>query len=281
MSDTDSSSGDIPDKNAEAFRVYVSADIDLQTIPALLACEWSEDGREGFDIQSAKGLSAQEICKHHQENVHAGGKIYTTSFLIVDDDDPRSKGVLVVELAPYHGFWDAVRAMPGEAADALASLSIANTDWYEMRDDWNYDGEFGVIHGRFALYDLLTDGDFKTALDAMNEGVQEVGVDSVDEDLTILPGVSRPYHKGVRPDSRDLTQITRAHPSYARSNGLDSDMFAVIDDKYLGEGALFVRVDPSNDSFRCRGPVAGELFAWIFMRFMTWDEAKAFAGRQP
>jgi len=269
-----------PDKNAEAFRVYVSANVELQTVHTLLACIWSEDGYEGYDIRSAKGLSAQEICRHHQENVHAGGKIYTASFLIVDDTEAELEGVLVVELAPYHGFWDAVRTTPDNAGNLVASFSIGNTDWYEMRYSCN-DG-LPVIEDRFALYDLLTDGtgNFKTALNAMNEGVQELGLDPEYANEPGLPGVVRPCHKGIRPESRDLAQITQGHPSYARSNGLDPDMFAVIDDKHDEEGALFVRPNPSNESFRCRGFVAGEILLWIFMRFMTWDEAKEFASRQ-
>ncbi|GAB7337618.1 hypothetical protein MBLNU457_g2916t1 [Dothideomycetes sp. NU457] len=288
MGDALPSSDEHPDQHAMDFRVYISADIDLEKVYDLLENERTEDGGiQGFEINLVvKGLSAQEICKHHQETVRPGGKIYTTLFLIFDDPDPEAKGVLLVELGEYHGFWDAVRCMPDLAVMEIASLSIGNTDWYTQREQWEYETVFDIINYHFALYDLLTDGNFKTALDAMNDGVQGLHANSDlelsdDEIDTGLPGVSRTYHKGIQPEDRDLAQISRHHPSYARANGLDPEMFAVVDDKYTEEGVLFVRLDPGNESFRCKGLVAGEIFAWIFMRFMTWDEAKAFASRQP
>ncbi|PHH90331.1 hypothetical protein CDD83_3967 [Cordyceps sp. RAO-2017] len=45
-------------------------------------------------------------------------------------------------------------------------------------------------------------------------------------------------------------------------------------------GALVAYVEPKQDSFKCKGPVAGELLAWIYIwrwlsiDFTTWDEAK-------
>ena len=267
------------DENAIAFRVYVSATIDVQTIPTLLSCEYSEDGKEGYDVQEVREQTTQDICRRHRQSAPPGGEFYSTLFLIIDNREPQTQGVLVVNLDPYHGYPDAVRHWPGDAGNVVGSLSIANSDWYDERHSLVEHKTALTPEKWFALYSLVDSDDaakFDVALRVMNEGVQSVGVDGSPGEL----GVTKQYHRGIRPDSHELPDIKAAHSGCAVSHGLAMDMFAVVDQEYDSLGPLFVKISPEEDSFRCTNPVAGEILGWIFINFMTWEDAKEFAGRQ-
>lgn len=90
---------------------------------------------------------------------------------------------------------------------------------------------------------------------------------------------SHTLYKAAHLDSRDIRHVMDNHASYAQDNRVDPSLFAAIDGEYETEGPLIVRVKPDQDPFRCKGEVAGEILRWIFINFMTWDEAKSFAAR--
>merc|ERR1712072_580061 len=76
-----------------------------------------------------------------------------------------------------------------------------------------------------------------------------------------------------------LDEIVSQHREIASRDNLSAEFFAAIDERYETDGALIARAPPDQDSFRCKGPAAGEILGWIYLGFMTWDEAKDFAGR--
>lgn len=90
---------------------------------------------------------------------------------------------------------------------------------------------------------------------------------------------SHTLYKAAHTDDRDIRYVLDNHASYAQENRVDPSLFAAIDGEYETEGPLIVRVKPGQDSFRCKGGVAGEILRWIFINFMTWDEAKSFTAR--
>lgn len=90
---------------------------------------------------------------------------------------------------------------------------------------------------------------------------------------------SHTLYKAAHTDDRDIRHVMDNHSSYVQENRVDPSLFAAIDGEYETEGPLIVRVKPDQDSFRCNGEVAGEILRWIFINFMTWDEAKSFAAR--
>lgn len=265
-----------PEGNGGTFRVYKTCNISNENIHTLLSAETegavSEDD---YEIQNLDG-TAQTACQHHRSTVTAGGEYHLSLFVIVDRADAREEGVLNVNLKPYHGYPDAVRTPPGDAIEAISSLSIMNTDWYEERDS-------GPVH-QFALYNLLSDeAQFEKAKNGMNFGVQQLNLpeDSDDEDFEPLETPPHEAHRAVQPEGKDFSEVSAEHPTYARENELSEEYFAVIDVEYDNQGPLFVRLrGDKQDSFRCKGPAAGELLGWIYIGFMTWGEAKAFAARQ-
>ncbi|KAF4987069.1 hypothetical protein FDECE_15623 [Fusarium decemcellulare] len=87
------------------------------------------------------------------------------------------------------------------------------------------------------------------------------------------------YYKGFKPEVQTLSNVKDTHRTRATENNQDPDVFAIIDDEYASQGTLIMRISPEEDSFRCKGDVAGEILRWIFISFMTWDEAKAFVAR--
>lgn len=186
--------------------------------------------------------------------------------------------MVVVNLDPYHGHLDAVRHWPGDVGNVVGSLSMASSDWCDER--------YSVVKHKtvltpekwFALYNLIDSDDdakFDVALRAMNEGAQSIGLDGSSGEV----GVTKRYHRGIEPDSHELSDVIAAHSRYATSHGLATYMFAVVDDEYDNLGPLSVKILPEQDSFRCTNPVAGEIFGRILVNFMTWEEVKEFAGR--
>ncbi|CAG7565362.1 unnamed protein product [Fusarium equiseti] len=87
------------------------------------------------------------------------------------------------------------------------------------------------------------------------------------------------YYKAFKPEVQNLSNIKDTHRSRALEHNQDPNMFAIIDGKYESQGTLIIRVSPEEDSFRCKDDVAGEILRWIFISFMSWDEAKAFVTR--
>ncbi|KAM0323311.1 hypothetical protein ACHAQA_008903 [Verticillium albo-atrum] len=86
------------------------------------------------------------------------------------------------------------------------------------------------------------------------------------------------FYKAFKPEDCSLDSVVDRHAAQALENKQDPNMFAVIDNNYETQGVLIVRVSPEKEMFRCKGEVAGEILKWIFINFMTWDEAEAFAS---
>ena len=263
-----------------AFKVYITVPgLDEATVIGAL-CDDDEEDADNFKVETLVGQSTQAVIRHHRAGNH-GEDVNSKLLLVFDSDDLEERGALLVSLDEYHGFDDGVRYAPEDANNYISSLSIANEDWYTVRQDVPEEKTEAAPVEWFALYDVLPKerrAEFDAALLAMNKGAQDVGADEPDEegDPDELPR----FYKAARAEGSDVGRISDGHPAYAEEHGVDAARFAVVDGDYKAEGVLIVQLEPEWDSFRCKGEVAGEVLRWIFVNLMTWDEAKEFAGRQ-
>ncbi|KYK58482.1 hypothetical protein DCS_05498 [Drechmeria coniospora] len=264
------------------FKVYITADLDKVTVMRAL-CGDDEEDAENFDPMLFRGQTTQQVIRYHREEVSNEYHGHSKLLIVFDDEDLLRRGVLLVSLREYHGFDDAVRCPPEHANVYVSALGIDNEDWYAVRLDVPDDMTPAEPVDWFGLYNLLPDSRrhvFDEAVRAMNKGLQDVGVDVSSDDgedgeADDLPRLYRPLH----PARRDVAKVKSDHGLHARRHGLDRRRFAVVDEHYETRGALVVQLEPS-DSFRCRNEAAGEILRWLFINFMTWDEAKRFAATQ-
>lgn len=260
------------------FKVYNTCGSSPENINTLLSADTDGSVDEGqYEIQNLQS-TAQTVCQHHREHVSAGSDFDKSLFVIFDREEARMQGVLLVNMDPYHGYPDAVRELPDSAIETLASLSISNTDWYTVRETDEEHKTALVPQDWFALYDMTTSRDDSAgAKTAMNYGLQNVGLDEDEEPASVPP---KEIYRGVQTETTNIDEIIARHPAAAADENFSENIFAAIDSSYQTEGPLFVRVHPERDSFRCRGPAAGEILMWIFIGFMMWDEAETFAEQQ-
>ncbi|KAI7083671.1 hypothetical protein KC356_g7398 [Hortaea werneckii] len=258
--------------SGDRFMVYNTCGVTSSEINTRLSEDTQGSVHEDqYQIRDTQG-TAQAVCQFHQENVHPRCEPeFKNLFVVFDRKEAVQQGVLVVNLSPKHGYPDAVRELPGNAIETVASLSIGHTYWLEHQEtDEEHKTEL-VPQDWFALYNLMSDkAEFSKAKTMMNCGVQYIGAEEDEEQF---------YH-GVRPDTTLLDEIVSRHREVASMENLSAEFFAAIDERYETDGALIARVAPGKDFFRCKGPAAGEILGWIYLGFMTWDEAKDFAGRQ-
>lgn len=260
------------------LRVYITATtLGTREVKAALS---DGEGRDVEDFQALRldGSTTQAVVRHHRRD---NGGNHSTLFIVFDSVAFDKRGTLLVSLDEYHGFDDAVRYPPLEARYLTASLSIGNEDWYTIRQDLPSHKTDAAPMEWFALYNLLPSPnrqDFQSAIFVMNKGLQDVGLDNMadDGDLDELPRI----YKAVETDSQDISQISDRHAAYAEDHDLDLGQFAVINDEYQTRGVLIVQAQPVKDSFFCRGLVAGELLRWIYIGFITWEEAREIASKQ-
>lgn len=248
---------------------------------------------EQYQIRDFEG-TAQTACQFHRENVRPRCELdYKDLFVVFDRKEAVQQGVLVVNLAPEHGYPDAIRELPGHAIEAIASLSIGNTYWLEHQESEEEHKTKLVPKDWFALYNLMSDkAEFSKAKMMMNRGVQYLAQEEEDEDEDEEDDGEekdqnedgdeggRDFYRGVESDTTVLDEIVSQHGEIASRDNLSAEFFAAIEERYETDGALITRAPPGQDSFRCKGPMAGEILGWIYISFMTWDEAKDFAGRQ-
>ena len=278
------------DQNGDIFKVYDTVGLNR---PGIIQEFEDNDGGEFFNYELYEGHTTQEVIQHHRRSVQAQPNIFLNLFLVVDRENIAEEGLLMVNLEPYHGYVDGVREDYGQAGNAIMSLSIFNTDWWEARGHDQSSAKTSLVPNRwFAVYNMLPADarkSFESALFLMNDGLGDASFDDDDEQLAHgdqgadQPKTSpqRDYHVPVEAGGKDLDRIVADHARYAESHGLDPVYFAVIDDTDWAEkGVAFVRVASDGvDRFRRRGRTAGEMLNWIFIGLMTWDEAKNWDGR--
>ncbi|KAF1831867.1 hypothetical protein BDW02DRAFT_571608 [Decorospora gaudefroyi] len=273
---SDSTSASDTDDEFAQIRAYATSDIALDAILPLLH---PINGDDDFDIISLRGSRAQVVCQRHRTDVNGAENLHSKLFLIFDREPAQQRGVLLVNLKPYHGIPDAFRYLPEQATNCIASLNLVNTEWNEVRTSSDTARTESWPANWFALYSLLPagqEGAFSMILKAMNDGVQYVGSDAEGEEPG---GEARKFHRGIIRSEDNLPNIIAQHTAYARDHGLDVERFAVVDQEEKEDGILLVQVQEQQaDSFRCKLPVAGELLFWIYIGFMTWDDAKSFAS---
>ena len=248
-------------------------------------------GDETFRLESLPGQTAQRTIQHHRDSVQHDDEYYNNLFLIVDRPNVSEQGVMMVNLEAYESYFDGVRVEANAAGDAVGSLSIVNTDWSENRENYSDEKTNLYPFDWFALYNRLPSQEvvsFNSALKAMNDGLGVLDLDDEDDDDDDdnddddggrQPVAQREYYRAVKvTDDKNLNQIIADHAQYAETHNLDPNMFAVVDDAdWKSKGMLMVKVTPEGvDMFRRKGPAAGEMLNWIYIGFMTWEEAKTW-----
>ncbi|KAG6011000.1 hypothetical protein E4U21_000030 [Claviceps maximensis] len=261
------------------FKVYITAvTLEEQTVVDALC---RDDHPDDIDLLSItwleNRLSTQEVIRYHKSVDRSELKELDNPLLIVDSTDLDERGVLLVSTEEYHGYDDGFRASIDYAIELLNTLAWVEDDWYNVRQNSLYEIPKATPVKWFALYNSLSkENEFTEALVAMNDGLQEVLPDEMESEPRMF--VATEYYVAIRGRGRSLGQIFSDHPFEAGSNDYDENYFAVIDDDYKQKGPLLVQISPDRDSFRCKGAVAGELLRWIFINFMTWDQAKTLAA---
>ncbi|PHH79287.1 hypothetical protein CDD82_2501 [Ophiocordyceps australis] len=277
------------DRYGTRFKVYLTRhELRQKAVEAALRLGLDQESAqdETFIFIEMPGKTTQEAVQHFRDTRDANDRTINGSMLLVfDSADLRERGALLISLYEYHGYDDAIRLAPADATMAICALNVGNDNWYSHRH--------GVPHERtarmpvewFALYDLLsttTDAAaFASVLVSMGQGVMLVGTDTEEQELDPTPVEN--IFCGVRPEVDNgahcsLADLEQRHAAFATRSFLDNDYYAVIDKDYQEQGVLIVRLWPRVESFRCRLPVAGELLRWIFINFMTWDDAKSYAA---
>ena len=244
---------------------------------------------EYFYIENYQDHSAQGTVQHHLESVRPGDRYYLQYFIIIDRFDIANQGVMVLN-TDYNGYIDAVRREADSVNDIVRSLSITNTDWWEERGDTTQNESHLVPINRFALYNLLPteqqQSSFEEALFLMNDGLGILDLsDSTSSGGTINDSDSpreaqRDYYQAAESDGKTIDQLVNDHYQYANTHQLDPGMFAVVDPDWKDQGILIYNLMQQGrfDSFRRKGPTAGEMLNWVFVGLMTWEEAKNFGS---
>lgn len=240
-----------------------------------------QEVKEQFAIKFMPDQRPLQILEYQRGHYKMPNYDEQSYFLIVDSVNVVTDGVLLCNLEAEHGFPDAVRNLPDMAGMTAASLSIANSNWTEVREGTWYDKQPPIQ--RLAVYDNRKGGDresFFPLADAVDVGLQYV-------DLLYDDG--NPQSEGSIDDlfryiaisldqSCDTDELIKQHRHYAAENNLDANHFAVVDDNFTSKGALLIQVEPRKE-VRCRPPVAGELLYWHAIGFMDWHEVEEFASK--
>ncbi|PHH61414.1 hypothetical protein CDD81_385 [Ophiocordyceps australis] len=278
------------DRYGTRFKVYLTRhELRRKAVEAALCRGLDQDcvSDETFIFIDMAGKTTQEAVQHFRDTRDTKDRTINGSMLLVfDSADLVERGALLISLYEYHGYDDAVRLRPAAAHVAICALNVGNDNWYSQRHGVPNEQTARMPVDWFALYDLLASDDadlFQQALVAMGQGVMLLGTDTEEQELDLGP--VKNIFRRVRPNDDDasLEHLEQRHAAFATHSFLDNDYYAVIDQDYQDDGVLIVRLWPQVESFRCRLPVAGELLRWIFINFMTWDDAKKnfAAGSSP
>ncbi|KFY87321.1 hypothetical protein V500_07035 [Pseudogymnoascus sp. VKM F-4518 (FW-2643)] len=237
-----------------------------------------EEVKEQFSIILVPGQRPLQIFKHQRDTYKVPNYGEQSYFLIVDSANATKDGVLLCNLKAEHGFADAVRNLPNMACMTAMSLSIANSNWTEVREGTWHEQEPPVR--RPAVYDNRKKGDrdsFHPLADAVDVGVHYVNDEGEPRSVGSIDDLFR-YVAISLDESCDTDKLVKQHQRHAEEKSLDSNLLAVVDDKFAAEGALLVQAEPRKE-LRCKPPVAGELLYWHEIGFMDWDEMEDFASK--
>ena len=262
------------------FKVYNIVGSSSAAPLSPLLQEIQED--EYFYIENYQDHSAQETVQYHLESVHPGDRYYLQHFIIIDRSDIANQGVMVLN-TDYNGYIDAIRREANSVNDIVRSLSITNTDWWEERGDIPQNESKLVPIDRFALYNLFPteqqQSSFEEALFLMNDGLGTLDGESI-KDSDSPRAAQRDYYQAAESDVKTIDQLIDNHYRYANAHQLDPGMFAAVDLEWKDQGILIYNLTQQGktDSFRRKGPTAGEILNWVFVGLMTWEEAKSFGS---
>ncbi|KAK3185751.1 hypothetical protein K4F52_005406 [Lecanicillium sp. MT-2017a] len=267
-------------KEVMDFMLYITGRASRRDAKGMLFA-YVADIRERFHCKDLYEYSAQQVCQYHRQHYPDGNKdgIHASNFLLFDSDEPKTRGVLLVDLRKDTGYADAVRRLPSEAALGAAAVAVGSSDWQTTRQTaFTMPGENSLVLARFALYNLADGTPFaKRALSRIDCGIHDLDIYEYQDTGSMQSGEAEENedhynfrYEVIIPGTKDSTveDIIGRHNGIASAKGLDDNRFVILDNEYEQEGVLIVQVDPK-DQFLCKGAPAGELIWWIAIGFTT------------
>ncbi|KAG9854904.1 hypothetical protein KCU98_g2937, partial [Aureobasidium melanogenum] len=205
-------------------------------------------------------------------------------FLVVTDPDWEKKGVCVVTLGDEEGKPDKFTMRASNSGLLLVNLQIANTDWYEAKENAEFDGDDG-------MQDPESEGTFPDGASKKKPGTGFYIA------FYIIPGIDpsqlisdvEPFHDGKAPEDRvcrfegflkpDWDLVSQAsgswHPQACMSNTYLCKMyfFVVDSENYKEDGFLLCDVkEHRTKRVVCHPTVTVPEFCRIAQSRRGWDE---------
>ena len=176
----------------------------------------------------------------------------------------------------FQGFVDAARMMPSVAGDAIPSVSVASSDWYDIpgtRTDGMYPKRKFAVYASEGIFGKVKEE--KSLLEALNAGLESRKDVSV-EVCRIAPW-PLPAPKGVD-DEVDVSPVAEKHTQIARDEDFDKTFFVMADEvDWDHYGVIIVRVSEDGaEADTCRKPVdiAAEVLTWQRLGLYNWEDGK-------
>ena len=211
------------------------------------------------------GEKVSSIVRHHRKQP---GSFNPRYFVVADRSDWELEGVLAVNL-DFKGFIDAMRMKANEAGDAIPSVDIGNTDWYECLAPSRTRPYPPIVFAVNTWPEVeleVTEGKLLWELNSGLEGRKNAFLD-----LCRLVQYDRPT---------DISTIAKDHSescALRRCQDYHKSMFIVADDPTIEEyGVLLVKIGDDGEVDTRRKPidVAVEVLTWIDQGLYTWQEGK-------
>ncbi|MCJ1266762.1 hypothetical protein MMC22_006647 [Lobaria immixta] len=222
------------------------------------------------------------IVNYHRTSPGVFNKQY---FIVADRAEWLAEGIIAVNL-DFDGFIDATRMLAGIAGDAIPSVSILNSEWYEILgsrlDDRMYPKDQFAVYARENITGQA-DGERKL-LTALNTGLES----RKDYSVPVCRLAPTPLATSKVPDRTDveidLSSVASKHAQITRDEGFDPSTFILADEvDWDQHGVLVVRVAEDGavlDQYRKPIDVAAEVLTWFYLGLYTWEEGKAWDDKK-
>lgn len=125
----------------DSFAVYNLLDPSTEPSGLVEECN-SECPRDDYvNFRVSPGMdSLKDLIDHHLSTTVQDG-FDPNLFLVVTDPDWKQKGILVVTLNNDEGKPDRFMIKVADSGILLVNLQIANTDWYEAKENYELTGD--------------------------------------------------------------------------------------------------------------------------------------------
>lgn len=271
----------MPSPKPGDFCVYTTVPIDLDVLIQTL-----NEGQFGNPPSQSQFAASPDsflnqpvsaIVNYHRTSSGVFNKQY---LIIADRTEWVGSGILAINL-DFDGFVDATRMAAGVAGDAIPSVSILNSEWYEIlgtRENGMYPKElFAVYASETIKRQLEGEGTLLAALNAGLESRKDYSAQVcrlASAPLAVFTGLDKAEVEN------EVSSIAKEHTQFARGEGFDLGTFILADETdWEDHGVLLVRVAKDGAIVdRCRRPieVAAEILTWIYLGLYTWEEGKVW-----